>query len=124
MESARRLRVYDKIIERFGTERVAVTGMPETYRARHVLRVAGFALGLPPHGVGDVEKSFPHIRARDIRAAAHCMRPPRRAWRGTRRPGAGAMNSRCTSAARRRTREVDRAQSTCGRGESGRANPR
>lgn len=37
VESARRLEVYDKIIERFGSERVAVTGMPETYRARHAL---------------------------------------------------------------------------------------
>lgn len=38
VESERRLEVYDKIIERFGAERVAVTGMPETYRARHALR--------------------------------------------------------------------------------------
>ncbi|RZB19566.1 PHP domain-containing protein [Streptomyces sp. F001] len=38
VESARRLEVYDRIIERFGTERVAVTGMPETYRARHALQ--------------------------------------------------------------------------------------
>ncbi len=38
VESARRLEVYDKIIERFRSERVAVTGMPETYRARHALR--------------------------------------------------------------------------------------
>ncbi|OEJ22971.1 hypothetical protein AR457_37830 [Streptomyces agglomeratus] len=38
VESARRLEVYDRIIERFGKERVAVTGMPETYRARHALR--------------------------------------------------------------------------------------
>ena len=69
VESARRLEVYDKIIERFGSERVAVTGMPETYRARHALRDAGLALGLPPQVVGDVAKSFPHIRARDIRTA-------------------------------------------------------
>lgn len=38
VESARRLEVYDKIFERFGRDRVAVTGMPETYRARHALR--------------------------------------------------------------------------------------
>ncbi|MGI5508826.1 DNA polymerase III subunit alpha [Streptomyces sp. CA-106131] len=69
VESARRLEVYDKIIDRFGRERVAVTGMPETYRARHALRDAGLALGLPPQVVGEVAKSFPHIRARDIRAA-------------------------------------------------------
>jgi error-prone DNA polymerase len=34
VESARRLEVYDRIFERFGRERVAVTGMPETYRAQ------------------------------------------------------------------------------------------
>ncbi|MDX3248553.1 hypothetical protein PV408_44100 [Streptomyces sp. ME18-1-4] len=38
VESERRLDVYDAIIERFGKERTAVTGMPETYRARHALR--------------------------------------------------------------------------------------
>ncbi|EHM30616.1 putative DNA polymerase III alpha subunit [Streptomyces sp. W007] len=51
VESPRRLEVYDKIIERFGRERVAVTGMPETYRARHALRDTGLALGMPPQQV-------------------------------------------------------------------------
>ncbi|MFJ9901108.1 DNA polymerase III subunit alpha, partial [Streptomyces sp. NPDC091280] len=69
VESARRLEVYDRIIERFGRERVAVTGMPETYRARHALRDAGLALGLAPRVVDEIAKSFPHIRARDIRGA-------------------------------------------------------
>ncbi|MFI1700300.1 DNA polymerase III subunit alpha [Streptomyces bobili] len=69
VESERRLEVYDAIIERFRKERTAVTGMPETYRARHALRDTGLALGLPPQVVGDIAKSFPHIRARDIRAA-------------------------------------------------------
>lgn len=69
VESARRLEVYDRIIERFGTDRVAVTGMPETYRARHALRDTGLALSLPPHVVDKVAKSFPHIRACDIRGA-------------------------------------------------------
>lgn len=69
VESERRLEVYDAIIKRFGRERTAVTGMPETYRARHALRDTGLALGLPPQVVGDIAKSFPHIRARDIRAA-------------------------------------------------------
>ncbi|WP_308014171.1 DNA polymerase III subunit alpha [Streptantibioticus parmotrematis] len=69
VESARRLEVYDRIIERFGRERVAVTGMPETYRARHALRDAGLALGISPVLVGQVAKSFPRIRARDITAA-------------------------------------------------------
>ncbi|MET7436641.1 DNA polymerase III subunit alpha, partial [Streptomyces sp. NPDC005568] len=69
VESERRLEVYDAIIERFGKERSAVTGMPETYRARHALRDAGLALGIPPQVIGDIAKSFPHIRARDIRGA-------------------------------------------------------
>ncbi|WP_217226141.1 DNA polymerase III subunit alpha [Streptomyces anulatus] len=69
VESARRLEVYDKIIDRFGRDRVAVTGMPETYRARHALRDTGLALGMPPQQVAEIAKAFPHIRARDIRSA-------------------------------------------------------
>ncbi|MCX4826168.1 DNA polymerase III subunit alpha [Streptomyces sp. NBC_01142] len=69
VESARRLEVYDRIIARFGRERVAVTGMPETYRARHALRDTGLALGLTPATVDRIAKSFPHIRACDIRSA-------------------------------------------------------
>ncbi|NEA56449.1 DNA polymerase III subunit alpha [Streptomyces sp. SID13666] len=69
VESARRLDVYDRIIERFGTDRVAVTGMPETYRARHALRDTGMALGIAPHTVDRIAKSFPHIRACDITSA-------------------------------------------------------
>jgi error-prone DNA polymerase len=69
VESERRLEVYDAIIERFGRERTAVTGMPETYRARHALRDTGLALGIPPQVVGEIAKSFPHLRARDIRGA-------------------------------------------------------
>jgi hypothetical protein len=69
VESARRLEVYGRIFERFGRERVAVTGMPETYRARHALRDTGLALGIAPHAVDRIAKSFPHIRACDIPAA-------------------------------------------------------
>ena len=69
VESERRLEVYDAIIERFGRERTAVTGMPETYRARHALRDTGLALGIPPLVIGEIAQSLPHIRARDIRGA-------------------------------------------------------
>jgi error-prone DNA polymerase len=69
VESERRLEVYDAIIKRFGTERTAVTGMPETYRARHALRDTGLALGIAPHTVDKIAKSFPHLRAADIRGA-------------------------------------------------------
>jgi len=66
VESARRLEVYDRIFERFGRERVAVTGMPETYRARQSLRHTGLALGIAPQAVDRIAKAFPHLRARDI----------------------------------------------------------
>ncbi|GAA0424621.1 DNA polymerase III subunit alpha [Streptomyces luteireticuli] len=69
VESARRLEVYDRVFARFGHERVAVTGMPETYRARHALRDTGLALGIDPHTIDKIAKSFPHIRACDITAA-------------------------------------------------------
>ncbi|MGW3104821.1 DNA polymerase III subunit alpha [Streptomyces sp. NPDC001100] len=66
VESARRLECYDTIFERFGKERVAVTAMPETYRARRALRDTGLALGIAPADVDRIAKSFPHLRASDI----------------------------------------------------------
>ncbi|MGW0704423.1 DNA polymerase III subunit alpha [Streptomyces sp. NPDC002643] len=69
VESARRLECYDTIFDRFGKERVAVTAMPETYRARRALRDTGLALGIPPADVDRIAKSFPHLRASDITGA-------------------------------------------------------
>jgi error-prone DNA polymerase len=69
VESARRLECYDTIFERFGKERVAVTAMPETYRARRALRDTGLALGIAPADVDRIAKSFPHLRACDITGA-------------------------------------------------------
>jgi error-prone DNA polymerase len=69
VESARRLECYDAIFERFGKERVAVTAMPETYRARRALRDVGLALGIAPADVDRIAKSFPHLRASDITGA-------------------------------------------------------
>ncbi|MQY13186.1 Error-prone DNA polymerase [Streptomyces sp. RB5] len=69
VESARRLEVYRAILDRFGPERVATVSMPETYRVRHAVRDVGLALGLDPDEVDRLAKSFPHIRARDARAA-------------------------------------------------------
>jgi error-prone DNA polymerase len=69
VESARRLECYDTIFERFGKERVAVTAMPETYRARRALRDVGLALGIAPADVDRIAKSFPHLRASDITSA-------------------------------------------------------
>ncbi|MFJ3305816.1 DNA polymerase III subunit alpha [Streptomyces sp. NPDC086549] len=69
VESARRLEVYRAIIDRFGTERVATVSMPETYRVRHAIRDVGAALSMDPAETDRIAKSFPHIRARDARAA-------------------------------------------------------
>ncbi|MEV5731003.1 MULTISPECIES: DNA polymerase III subunit alpha [Streptomyces] len=69
VESARRLEVYRAIIGRFGAERVATVAMPETYRVRHAIRDVGAALSLDPAEIDRLAKSFPHIRARDARAA-------------------------------------------------------
>ncbi|MDR3081296.1 MAG: DNA polymerase III subunit alpha [Streptomyces sp.] len=69
VESARRLECYDAIFDRFGEERVAVTAMPETYRARRALRDTGLALGIAPAEVDRIAKSFPHLRASDITGA-------------------------------------------------------
>ncbi|OAH15897.1 DNA polymerase III subunit alpha [Streptomyces jeddahensis] len=69
VESARRLDVYRAIIDRFGSERVATVAMPETYRVRHAIRDVGAALSMDPADIDRIAKSFPHIRARDARAA-------------------------------------------------------
>ncbi|WP_225446923.1 DNA polymerase III subunit alpha [Streptacidiphilus sp. PB12-B1b] len=69
VESARRLEVYRAAFARFGAERVAAVAMPETYRVRHAIRDAGAALGIDPDELGRLAKAFPHIRARDVRAA-------------------------------------------------------
>jgi error-prone DNA polymerase len=69
VESARRLEVYRAIIGRFGGERVATVAMPETYRVRHAIRDVGAALSMDPADIDRIAKSFPHIRARDARAA-------------------------------------------------------
>ena len=69
VESARRLEVYDAILERFGAERVACVSMMETYRVRHAIRDVGAALSLPPGEIDALAKAFPHVRARDARNA-------------------------------------------------------
>ncbi|MDT0381842.1 DNA polymerase III subunit alpha [Streptomyces sp. DSM 42041] len=69
VESARRIEVYRAIFDRFGEERVATVAMPETYRVRHAVRDVGAALGMDPAEVDRLAKAFPHIRAKDARAA-------------------------------------------------------
>ncbi|MGI9155568.1 MAG: DNA polymerase III subunit alpha [Marmoricola sp.] len=69
VESARRLEVYEAILERYGAERCACVSMMETYRVRHAVRDVGAAFGMPPGEIDAIAKSFPHIRARDARMA-------------------------------------------------------
>lgn len=69
VESERRTEVYDLILEAFGESRVSCVAMLETYRVRHAIRDVGAALSLPPAEIDAMAKAFPHIRARDARAA-------------------------------------------------------
>ncbi len=69
VESARRLEVYEKILDRYGGERCVAVSMMDTYRVRHAVRDVGAALGMPAGEVDAIAKAFPHIRARDARAA-------------------------------------------------------
>ncbi|MER5355734.1 DNA polymerase III subunit alpha [Kitasatospora sp. NPDC002551] len=69
VESERRIDCYKAVLQRFGPERVTTVSMPETYRVRWAIRDAGLALGIDPTEVDRLAKSFPHIRARDVRTA-------------------------------------------------------
>lgn len=69
VESARREEIYHVIFDRFGPERVAAVSMMETYRVRHAVRDVGRALGMPAADIDAFAMSFPHIRARQARAA-------------------------------------------------------
>ncbi len=69
VESARRLEVYEAILERYGGERCVCVSMMDTYRVRHAVRDVGGALGMPPGEIDAIAKAFPHIRARDARTA-------------------------------------------------------
>ncbi|HEX6246672.1 MAG TPA: DNA polymerase III subunit alpha [Nocardioidaceae bacterium] len=69
VESARRLEVYEKILDRYGGERCVAVSMMDTYRVRHAVRDVGAALGMPAGEVDAIAKAFPHIRAREARVA-------------------------------------------------------
>jgi error-prone DNA polymerase len=69
VESARRTEIYEHVLERFGGDRVTCVSMMDTYRVRHAIRDVGAALGMPPGEVDVIAKAFPHIAARDVRAA-------------------------------------------------------
>lgn len=87
VESARRLEVYNRIIERFGTDRVAVTGMPETYRAgqvNHIL-LGHLARVRPTAQRGDRFRRRPRIHPG--RSDARSRRPGPSAGAGGVAPG-------------------------------------
>jgi len=69
VESARRLEVYQAILDKYGGERCVCVSMMDTYRVRHAVRDVGAALGMPPGEIDAIAKAFPHIRARDARVA-------------------------------------------------------
>ncbi|WP_131104243.1 DNA polymerase III subunit alpha [Ornithinimicrobium sufpigmenti] len=78
VESARRTEMYERILERFGSDRVTCVSMAETYRVRHALRDVAATLGMPPGEIDVLAKAFPHIRAKDARAAVHDLPELRR----------------------------------------------
>ena len=78
VESARRLEIYEMVFKRYGAKdwskpglisRCATVAMVDTYRARHAIREAGAALGMPAMEIDLLAKSMPHIRAKNIEAA-------------------------------------------------------
>ncbi|HEY8338307.1 MAG TPA: DNA polymerase III subunit alpha, partial [Egibacteraceae bacterium] len=69
VESARREDVYRDLLDRYGDDRVACVAMVETFKARMAIREVGKAMGLPANEIDYVAKSFPHVRARDVRPA-------------------------------------------------------
>ncbi|HEV7212581.1 MAG TPA: DNA polymerase III subunit alpha, partial [Blastococcus sp.] len=87
VESARRMEVYDAVIDRFGADRVSCISMMDTYRVRHAIRDVGAALGLPPAEIDAVAKAFPHIRANQVHAALKDLPELRASRYGAKRAG-------------------------------------
>ena len=84
VESARRTEVYERILERFGGDRVTCVSMMDTYKVRHAVRDVGAALGLPPQEIDEIAKAFhtsgpgtPAARSPSSRScAARAGQPP------------------------------------------------
>ncbi len=87
VESARRLEIYEAILDRYGGERCVTVSMRDTYRVRHAIRDVGAALGMPGGEVDAIAKAFPHIRARDARIALRELPELRAAGLGEERLG-------------------------------------
>ncbi len=69
VESAERHNVYQKIFDRFGSERVTLMSMQNGYRARGAVRDAGLALGLPEDEISGIAKQLWRFSARKFREA-------------------------------------------------------
>lgn len=69
VESARRHDIYRAIFDRYGSTRVSLMAMQNTYRARGAARDAGLALGLDQEHIDYVAKNIWRFNARDFRAA-------------------------------------------------------
>ncbi|MDP8969830.1 MAG: DNA polymerase III subunit alpha, partial [Actinomycetota bacterium] len=69
VESARREDIYRDLLARYGADRVACVCMVDTFKARMAIREVGKALGLPQGEIDVIAKSFPHVRAGEVRAA-------------------------------------------------------
>ena len=87
VESARRMEVYDAVLDRFGADRVSCISMMDTYRVRHAIRDVGAALSLPQAEIDAVAKAFPHIRANQVHAALRDLPELRASRMGSRRSG-------------------------------------
>ncbi len=85
VESHRRTEIYEKVLDTFGGQRVSCVAMLETYRVRHAVRDVGAALSLPPAEVDAMAKAFPHVRARDAKAALRDLPELRAAGLGEQR---------------------------------------
>ena len=95
VESARRMEVYDAVLDRFGADRVSCISMMDTYRVRHAIRDVGAALGLPPAEIDAVAKAFPHIRANQVHAALRDLPELRASRLGSKRAAAPAISTCC-----------------------------
>ncbi|WP_186759691.1 DNA polymerase III subunit alpha [Arthrobacter alpinus] len=69
VESAQRHKVYHKIFERFGSQRVTLMSMQNGYRARGAVRDAGLALGMEQGEIDGIAKELWRFSASSFREA-------------------------------------------------------
>lgn len=69
VESARRHEIYRKVFQRFGSQRVTLLSMQNTYRIRGAVRDAGMALGLSEQEIDELAEIMWRFPASDFRAA-------------------------------------------------------